>query len=139
MLELYENIKKERIKKGLTQQQLADLTGYERSMISRIEKGEIDLQQSKIELIAKALNVPTPELVGYHLINNGVQNTATIHNINNSTANINSNNTTHVYREMSDTAQELLRIYEHLDVRRQTKLLNYAYDLETDFKKNPND
>lgn len=61
-MELYENIKKYRIKLNLTQQQLADLTGYgDRSSIAKIEKGLVDLSQSKLELFAKVLHVSPGE------------------------------------------------------------------------------
>ena len=56
MLKLYSNIKRLREEKGLSQDALAKLTGYtDRSSITKIEKGLVDLQQSKIELFAKAL------------------------------------------------------------------------------------
>lgn len=66
MLELYKNIKRLREEKGLSQDALAKLTGYtDRSSITKIEKGQIDLQQSKIELFAKALGTTSRELVGW--------------------------------------------------------------------------
>ena len=66
MLELYKNIKKLREEKGLSQDALAKLTGYtDRSSIAKIEKGQVDLQQSKIELFAKALGTTSKELVGW--------------------------------------------------------------------------
>lgn len=66
MLELYKNIKRLRKEKGLSQEALAQLTGYtNRSSITKIEKGLIDLQQSKIELFAKALGTTAKDLVGW--------------------------------------------------------------------------
>lgn len=66
MLKLYQNIKKLREEKGLSQDALAKLTGYtDRSSIAKIEKGQVDLQQSKIELFAKALGTTSRELVGW--------------------------------------------------------------------------
>ena len=66
MLELYKNIKRLREEKGLSQDALARLTGYtDRSSITKIEKGQVDLQQSKIELFAKALGTTSRELVGW--------------------------------------------------------------------------
>lgn len=66
MLKLYQNIKKLREEKGLSQDALAKLTGYtDRSSITKIEKGLVDLQQSKIELFAKALGTTSRELVGW--------------------------------------------------------------------------
>ncbi len=65
MLELYKNIKRLREEKGLSQDALAKLTGYtDRSSITKIEKGQVDLQQSKIELFAKALGTTSRDLVG---------------------------------------------------------------------------
>ena len=50
----------------LSQETLAKLTGYtDRSSITKIEKGLVDLQQSKIELFAKALGTTSRELVGW--------------------------------------------------------------------------
>lgn len=66
MRELYKNIKRLREEKGLSQDALAKLTGYtDRSSITKIEKGQVDLQQSKIELFAKALGTSSSELVGW--------------------------------------------------------------------------
>lgn len=66
MLELYKNIKRLREEKGMSQDTLAKLTGYtDRSSITKIEKGQVDLQQSKMELFAKALGTTARELVGW--------------------------------------------------------------------------
>ena len=65
MLELYENIRKFRKELGMSQDQLAQLTGYtDRSSIAKIEKGEVDIPQSKIMLFAEALNVDPGTLMG---------------------------------------------------------------------------
>ena len=65
MLELYENIRKYRKRKKITQEKLATLTGYtDRSSIAKIEKGEVDLPQSKILLFANALGVDAGTLMG---------------------------------------------------------------------------
>ena len=61
---LYDNIKQRRIELNMTQQQLADLTGYgDRSSIAKIEKGLVDISQSKLELFASVLKVPPGELM----------------------------------------------------------------------------
>ena len=66
MLELYKNIKKLREENGLSQEALAKLTGYtDRSSITKIEKGLVDLQQSKIDLFASALGTTSRELMGW--------------------------------------------------------------------------
>ena len=66
MLDLYKNIKRLREEKGMSQDSLAKLTGYtDSSSIAKIEKGLVDLQQSKIELFAKALGTTSRDLVGW--------------------------------------------------------------------------
>lgn len=64
-MKLYENIKKRREALHLTQEDLAELVGYTgKSMISKIERGLVDLSQSKIDTIAKALKTTSNELFG---------------------------------------------------------------------------
>lgn len=71
MLELYENIKRLRKEKKMSQEKLAKLTGYtDRSSIAKIEKGEVDIPQSKILLFAQALGVDAGTLMG----NDGIDN-----------------------------------------------------------------
>ena len=66
MLQLYENIKTRRKVAKMTQEELARLTGYtDRSSIARIEKGEIDLPQSKIAQVAEALGTTPGHLMGW--------------------------------------------------------------------------
>lgn len=63
---LYIKIRELREKIGMSQQELAELTGYtSRSSIAKIEKGEVDLPQSKIALIAKALKTTPSKLMGW--------------------------------------------------------------------------
>ena len=65
MLNLYRNIKRYRLDQGMSQEELAQKTGYKsRTSIAKIEKGLVDLPQSKIALFAKALNVDTEALMG---------------------------------------------------------------------------
>lgn len=81
MLKLYENIKKYRKLKGMSQDELAKRTGYSnRSAISRIENGDIDLPQSKILLFAEALGVDVGELMGDTSYNESIN--ATIEQMN---------------------------------------------------------
>ena len=57
MLKLYVNIKKRREELGMSQDELAKLTGYtSRSSIAK----------TKIELFAQALNTTQPELMGWN-------------------------------------------------------------------------
>lgn len=71
MEQLYENIRKLRIEKGISQDELAQLTGYkDRSSITKIESGKVDLAQSKILLFAKVLGTTPADLMGLTTSNN---------------------------------------------------------------------
>lgn len=66
MIKLYENIKKRRIELNLTQEQLAALMGYsDKTMISKIEKGAVDLSISKVVEFANVLNIDPRVLMGW--------------------------------------------------------------------------
>ena len=63
MLQLYKNIKSKRIELKMTQAELAKKLGYaDKSMIAKIEKGLVDLTQSKILAFAKALDTTSADL-----------------------------------------------------------------------------
>lgn len=64
-MKTFENIKKYREQQGLSQAELAELVGYtDRSSIAKIEKGAVDISESKIAAFAKALNVTPDVLMG---------------------------------------------------------------------------
>lgn len=64
-MKLYENIKKRREALNMTQAELAELVGYsDKSMISRVENGLIDLSQTKIMAFAEALRTTPTALMG---------------------------------------------------------------------------
>jgi len=61
-----DNIKEQREKSGISQQQLADELGYKsKSTINKIESGVNDITQSKILAFAKALKIPPSRLMGW--------------------------------------------------------------------------
>lgn len=65
MLQLYKNIKNRRIELNMTQTDLAKLLGYaDKSMIAKIEKGAVDLPQTKILAFANALHISPGDLMG---------------------------------------------------------------------------
>lgn len=65
MLQLYTNIKAKRLELNITQSELAKRMGYaDKSMIAKIEKGAVDLPQSKIIAFAEALQTTPGELMG---------------------------------------------------------------------------
>lgn len=62
---IYQRIRDLRVQHGLSQQQLANLTGYhDRSSIAKIESGFVDLPYSKILLFARVLSVSPAFLMG---------------------------------------------------------------------------
>lgn len=65
MRKWYENIKELRKQRGWNQSELARRVGYsDKSMISKIEKGSVDLPRSQIFKFANALNVTASEIMG---------------------------------------------------------------------------
>lgn len=66
MLELYKNIQQRRLELGMTQKELAIKAGYgDRSSICKIEKGLVDIPQTKISAFAKALETTESDLLGW--------------------------------------------------------------------------
>ena len=109
MLDLYKNIRE--LRKGLrmSQEDLASRTGYsDRSSIAKIEKGEVDLPQSKIPLFASALGVSPSELMG----NTGISS----HN-DRSDSMIEVETSNNKYYFDDDTAQMAQTLFEDKDMR----------------------
>lgn len=68
MLQLYKNIKSKRKELGLSQEELAKLTGYtDRTSISKVEAGKVNLSQTKIEEFARALRTTPGDLMGWDI------------------------------------------------------------------------
>lgn len=66
MLALYKNIKRLRTEAGMTQDELAKRAGYtDRSSVAKIEKGVVDLNQSKIQQFADIFGVTPGHLMGW--------------------------------------------------------------------------
>lgn len=62
---LYERIRQLRIHAGMSQDDLAQAMGYkDRSMITKIESGKVDISQKKILSFAKVLNTTPAYLMG---------------------------------------------------------------------------
>lgn len=63
---LYERIKELRIGAGMSQDDLARAMGYkDRSMITKIESGKVDISQKKILAFATVLNTTPAYLMGW--------------------------------------------------------------------------
>ena len=59
-----DNIKRLRLERGMTQEELARLAGFKsRSSINKIELGERDLNQSRLAALARALSVSPGSLL----------------------------------------------------------------------------
>ena len=56
------NIKSYRLERGLSQEQLAELSGLHRTYIGSVERGERNISINNIEKICKALNVDVTQL-----------------------------------------------------------------------------
>ena len=63
-----QQIKELRLKKGMTQEELADKTEISVRTIQRIEKGEVDPRSHTIQSIASALEVDYDELINCDLV-----------------------------------------------------------------------
>ncbi len=118
MLELYKNIKKKRCEMGFTQSELAEKMGYaDKSMIAKIEKGIIDLPQSKIVAFAEALETTPANLMGWEDV--FTPETAILH--------------AHMTEDLQFT--ELYKIWVQLNDTGKQKLMDNATDLVQIYKK----
>ena len=66
-----QRIKLFRIKKGLTQQELADLIGADRQYVWRIEAGKISMSLDYLDKIIVALNCKHEDFLVTHTVKNG--------------------------------------------------------------------
>lgn len=62
MKKIGENIRIVREIKGLTQEGLADLTGFSQRHISRLENGQTPIKEKCLNRIAKALDTPSDKI-----------------------------------------------------------------------------
>lgn len=58
-----DRIKMLRAEKGLTQQELAGMLDYEKSNMSRLESGKVNIKLNTIYKISQALNITMAELL----------------------------------------------------------------------------
>lgn len=66
LMNLYERIRQLRISAGMSQDDLARAMGYkDRSMITKIESGKVDISQKKIIAFAHVLNTTPGYLMGW--------------------------------------------------------------------------
>jgi transcriptional regulator with XRE-family HTH domain len=67
-LELSKRVKEQRSKKGLSQEQLADLTGLSLRTIQRVENGETIPRGETLKRLAIALHISPDELIDWQVI-----------------------------------------------------------------------
>ena len=58
-----ERIKQLRMEKGITQQQMAVMLDYEKSNMSRLESGKVNIRLNTIYKISRALKISMSELL----------------------------------------------------------------------------
>lgn len=79
MLKWYEKIKMLRKQRGWNQTELAQRVGYtDKSMISKIEKGVVDIPRSQIIKFADAFGITASELIGETSTNEGYYTDGTL-------------------------------------------------------------
>ena len=116
MLEIYTNIKKRRKELGYTQTELANKLGYaDKSMIAKIEKGQIDLSQSKIMAFAKALETDARILMGNDGIVTDKQPTCNVF------VSTNEKNLLEIYRDLDDKGQHTVDTVAQMEYERVKK------------------
>ena len=75
-MEIGQKIKKARLERGLTQQELGDIVGVQKSAIAKYENGRVvNIKRSTLQKIAKALNIRPSEL----LFNDTPKDAANLH------------------------------------------------------------
>lgn len=75
-MEIGQKIKEARLAKGLTQQELGDIVGVQKSAIAKYEKGRVvNIKRSTLQKIASALEIRPSEL----LFNESPKETADLH------------------------------------------------------------
>ena len=122
MLQLYKNIKKRRLELQLTQTDLAIKLGYaDKSMIAKIEKGLVDLPQSKILAFADVLQTSPSDLMGWEQIDTNFSGKEAPKEI----CDKFKSNVSKFHGEH----KELLDIYGELSSPNQKKVLTYSRNL----------
>lgn len=63
-MEIGQKIKKARLERGLTQQELGDIVGVQKSAIAKYENGRVvNIKRSTLQKIAKALSIRPSDLI----------------------------------------------------------------------------
>lgn len=131
MSEINEKIKEMRQRRGLTLLEVAEYLGVKEATVQRYESGNIkNIKHETICKLADLFKCDPCYLMGWedNSVSGSFTNSAVAHGAN-ATAIVTNG------RELSAQAAELLRVFESLDVRGQTELLTFAFELEKKHKK----
>lgn len=118
-------IKARRIELNMTQDELAKAAGYtSRSSINKIELGMVDVSQSKVAKLAKALKISPTILVGWgDIYNNGI------------IGNNNQNNNISNGKVLTPIQSAIVTVCSALTEKQQSDVLSYATALLSESKK----
>lgn len=126
---LYENIKRLRLNRKLSQSELARLVGYSnRTTIAKIEAGKIDIPQSKIVEFAKALHVDPISLMGLN------SNTASSSEQNATGPHVKTPNANLMSKDERDIQKKLQSILDDLDSSAAISFYNGDQEMDEDTK-----
>jgi transcriptional regulator with XRE-family HTH domain len=64
VVKIGDNLKRQRVRKALTQEELARKAGLTTASVARIERNETEPRMSTLRKLAKALDIDPAELVG---------------------------------------------------------------------------
>lgn len=136
MAKINERIKEMRIKNNLTLAEVADYLGVTEATAQRYESGSIKtIKHDIICKLADFFKCDPGYLMGWSNNNNAVNSTIT------NSAVVQGNHATNLIvkndgsKKLSNQATELLRIFESLDIKKQTELLSFAFELEENSEK----
>lgn len=133
MSEIHTKIKEMRLRCGLTLLEVADFLGVKEATAQRYESGSIkNIKRETICKLAELFHCEPSYLMGWtdNSVNYSFTNSAVVSGAN-STAIVSNG------QELSAQAAELLRVFNSLDVRGQTELLAFAFEIEKKQKNTP--
>ncbi len=141
MNKINEKIKEMRLKRGLTLLEVAEYLGVKEATVQRYESGSI--KNIKYEIICKLADLFCCDpcyLMGWSSDINIEQRKSPITSSNvvqgNNAPTLIVNNDNISKHKISNQAAELLRIFEKLNIKSQTELLSFAFELEDKTTKN---
>lgn len=134
---LNEKIKEFRQNRGLTLLEVAEYLGVKEATVQRYESGNIkNIKHETICKLADLFVCDPCDLMGWEAPESLVMSSF---NANSSVVTQKAESVTVIQNgNLSKQTLELIRIFEALDVRRQTELLSFAFNLEQEMKEDSN-